>query len=104
MTQEDKKEFVRKIQNNTQPKPIGIKSMIAQQKKIIADNKIKKERDKLENFLPKEISSISIIHSNRKKMSSKKCLEKHKEKVQMRKDREEKKENIKIIIIKKDRK
>ncbi len=94
MTQEEKIDFVKKIQNNTQPKPIGIKSMIAKQKKLIKDSKLKKEKEKLENKLPQEVSMIGIIHTNRKKMSSKKCLEKH-----LRYKKHEKKPT-KIIIVK----
>ncbi len=97
MTEEEKIEFVRKIQNNTQEKPVGIKSMIAKQKKLIKDLKLKKEKEKFENKLPNEISIVGIIHTNRKKMSSKKCLEKH-----LRYKKHERKEAKRIIIKAKD--
>ena len=80
MTQTEKEEFVRKIQNNTQPKKINIKSMITQQKNLIKKDKTTKEKEKFENKIPDEIATIGIIHPNRKKMSSKKCLEKHQKK------------------------
>ena len=94
MTQEDKIEFVRKVQNNTQPKQINIKSMFEQQKQILKKDKTKKEKEKFENKIPDEIGVIGIIHLNRKKMSSKKCLEKH-----LRYKKHEKKAS-KIIIVK----
>jgi len=100
MTQEEKEEFVKKIQNNTQPKKIGIKSMINQQKKVIRDNKKKVEREKLNNDLPKEITPIGIIHLQRKKMSSKDCLLKHLRDKELTKRIRERCRNNNITIVK----
>ena len=61
---------------------------------------IRREQKKTDSSLPDVISSVSIIHSNKKKMSSKKCLEKHQREVQMKKDRENRERNPKVTIVK----